>query len=184
MDCSICYDLYDKEKSPYIGNCGHSFCLECWEKSAYMNLYRCPLCKKSMLKSTILKNYLAAEIIETNDVIKLDSLIEKYQECNENFLNKLKKVKDIDNEIKELKEKKKELVDIYKKESQGIIIRANIKANIIIKNSKKIAFSILKETKNVVSNINKIYEDISNEKILLENSIDKIHKKINEVTTE
>lgn len=48
FQCSICLDIFD---NPVSTPCGHSYCMNCIEQYWNgVNLYQCPLCKKSFKK--------------------------------------------------------------------------------------------------------------------------------------
>ena len=183
MECCICYSVYNSQREPYIGPCGHSFCLHCWQSNNNLNILRCHLCKKMTLEDSIIKNFLAIELMERNDSNDVKSLIEVYEEHNQKFLKKLQESKILNEEVNNLRETRRRLIDSYHEESQEIIKKANIRSIKIVDNAKDLSNLIIDQTKEVIGNVSDIYQNISLKKEELENCIHDLEKKIKEFRT-
>jgi hypothetical protein len=49
-ECSICYDIVNKNNNCVITECGHCFHTTCLMKNVALNGYSCPLCRRSLGK--------------------------------------------------------------------------------------------------------------------------------------
>ena len=49
-ECSICYDIVNKNNNCVITECGHCFHTTCLMKNVALNGYGCPLCRRSLSK--------------------------------------------------------------------------------------------------------------------------------------
>ena len=178
MECIVCYSLFSKEKIPYIGVCGHSFCFQCWETTKNINLYKCPLCKKNMLQEELKKNFLAIRFVEFDNSSYISSLIDTYNECNEKFKNKLEDTKKINKEIEDLKSIRQSLINDYNKESDEIIKQTNEKTKKIVDNAKHFSKTMVLETKTIFNNIDILYKTVDQHKKNIEKSIISLQEKI------
>ena len=151
MECGICLSFYTGNKLPYVGACGHSFCLECWMKTSQIDYYICPLCKTSISLGDVVKNYLAIEFLERNSTLTMSGLINEYKDFNDNFVKRVEentKLKDI---IIELKREKKSIIEHYKKEAyEGIVNAAERKSNMIMEKTSEYSEKIITETEEII----------------------------------
>ena len=160
MECNICLNYYTINRLPYVGSCGHSFCLECWIKTSQVNNYTCPLCKTSMPLDNVVKNFLAVEFLENNGILTISGLINEYKDFSENFEKKYDENNQIKNSIIELKREKKDIIDYYKKEAyESVIEEADKEALIMMNKTSKLSEKIISETEEIIL---KIFLDVDN----------------------
>ena len=67
-ECSICFEGYnDKDKSPRLLSCGHSFCSRCLERLLRGNTIDCPKCRNPVAVPSgvhgLLKNFALLDIV-------------------------------------------------------------------------------------------------------------------------
>ena len=151
MECCICLDSYIANKLPYVGSCGHSFCLDCWIKTSQISYYICPLCKKTMPLNDVIKNFLAVEFLEKDGILTMSGLLNEYKEFSEKLENKLEENKQLKDSIIELRRDRKDILEHYKQEAyESIIDAAEKKSNIIVKKTTEFSEKIIGETEQII----------------------------------
>lgn len=170
MECNVCLSYYTTNKPPYVGSCGHSFCLECWVKASQPSYYICPLCKKVMHINSIIKNFLAIDILEKEGTLTLSSLITEYKNFNEEFEERYEQNKKLKDSIIALKKEKKNIIEEYREEAyRDIVQKAYDKSNSILVNTHQFSERMISETEDIVLDM----------LIGMEDSIKKVRAKLN-----
>ena len=80
-ECPICYDKIDN--GFVTTNCGHTLCLDCFEKTIKSNTSNCPMCRSIMITGMISESMVSSMIKEAFDNGWGDGYEEGCNNCEE-----------------------------------------------------------------------------------------------------
>jgi len=82
LECSICYEIIDKQKNNCTTECGHSFCFKCIATSISYKNFNCPCCRSILIDDIQSNGY---EIVSDSDTeySYSDDSSESYEDLDE-----------------------------------------------------------------------------------------------------